>query len=169
MLIRPETPADFPAIYDFVKTAFATADRCDGDEQDYVNKLRASDRYLPQLALVAEENGILIGHIMLTTMSIIDGNTTYTQLLLSPLCVALSHRKTGVGSQLVAESFRLARPMGYQAVFLVGNPAYYSRFGFRPVADFGIVNDSTIPDPYVMGCELVPNGLQGQQGSIQIV
>ena len=66
MIIRQEKPSDFPAIYDLVKVAFQTGKVSNGLEQDYVNQLRASGNYIPQLALVAEEDGKLVGHIMLT-------------------------------------------------------------------------------------------------------
>ena len=60
MTIRQATPEDFDAIYSLVKTAFQTAKVSDGDEQDFVLKLRKG-RYIPELELVAEEDGVLIG------------------------------------------------------------------------------------------------------------
>ena len=63
MTIRQAKPEDFDAIYSLVKTAFQTAKVSDGDEQDFVLKLRKG-HYIPELELVAEEDGVLIGHIM---------------------------------------------------------------------------------------------------------
>jgi putative acetyltransferase len=168
-IIRPEQPTDFNTIYDLVKLAFATAPQKDGDEQDYVNKLRLKDSYLPQLALVAEQQGELIGHIMLTKTYVNTPNGQYTALLLSPICVRLEERNKGIGAALINESFKCARKLGYQAVFLVGEPTYYSRFGFRPTTDFNIHISSDIPAKYVQGVELVPNALSGISGSISIV
>lgn len=169
MIIRQEQTADYEAIYQLVKTAFETARVKDGDEQDYVNNLRKTPNYIPGLALVAEEKGLLIGHIMLTKMQIKGIGQIFEELLLSPVCVMLSHRNQGTGGSLIKESFRLAENMGYSAVFLCGDPAYYSRFGFRPTSDFGIVNHSDIPQKYVMCCELIPNALQNKSGVINIV
>ena len=169
MHIRPEREAEYSLLYDFVKEAFSTAPHVDGDEQDYVNKLRASEQYLPELALVAEENGNIIGHIMFTTMKIKGEKACFTALLLSPLSVALPWRRQGVGAALVWEGFRLAKEKEYPAVFVVGDPQYYLRFGFKEVSEFEILNDSDIPNMYVMGCELVPEGLKNKQGSIQVV
>ncbi len=59
-------------------------------------------------------------------------------LLLGPICVVLERRNEGIGSLLMNESLRLAKVMGYTAVFLVGDPAYYHRFGFEPTANYGI-------------------------------
>ncbi|HWR07601.1 hypothetical protein [Sporomusa sp.] len=56
MIIRKETEKDFSQIYDLVKAAFQTAKVSDGKEQDFVNQLRSSSNYIPELALIAEEN-----------------------------------------------------------------------------------------------------------------
>ena len=63
--VRQEREAEFPAIYELIRTAFATAEVSDGDEQDFANRLRIHGNYIPELALVAECQGKLIGHIML--------------------------------------------------------------------------------------------------------
>lgn len=164
MIIRQETKEEYPAIYRFVKTAFQTARVSDGHEQDFVDKLRNSGNYIPELALVAEENGNLIGHIMLTELELVDQEKTHRVLLLAPLSVALEHRNRGVGSALVEESFRLAREMGHQAVVLVGDPNYYQRFGFCSADRFHIQPKQEIPSQYVLACELVPGSLKEVHG-----
>jgi predicted N-acetyltransferase YhbS len=77
----------------------------DGNEQDYVSKLRASDNYIPKLALVAEEKAKLVGHIMLTKTYVAASGSKVEALLLAPLSVASEHRKRGIGSKLVDQSF----------------------------------------------------------------
>jgi putative acetyltransferase len=166
MVIRKETESDFDRIYDVVKTAFQTAKVSDGKEQDFVTQLRSAGGYIPELALVAEEGDALLGHIMLTRTHIVDGPDRHEILLLAPLAVALDHRSRGLGAQLIGESCRRAKAMGFSAVILVGDPGYYGRFGFRTSADFGIRNTNDIPDEYVMVCELVPGALQNVQGTI---
>jgi predicted N-acetyltransferase YhbS len=168
LIIRPEKPLEYPFIYDLVKVAFQTAQVSDGDEQNFVDKLRASSGYIPELALVAEQDGQIIGHVMLTKTWVAGAGLKHEVLLLAPLAVALEHRRRGIGSKLVMESFRLAKNMGYQAVLVVGNPAYYGKFGFRPSVSFGIVHDPPIPDPYIMACELVPHALSGVSGTVSL-
>jgi predicted N-acetyltransferase YhbS len=166
MVLRQEKESEFPAIYELVKTAFQTARVSNGDEQNFVDRLRSSPNYIPELALVAEDEGRLIGHIMLTTTSF---ETTAGQrqiLLLGPLAVALERRRQGLGAQLVLEALRRAKTQGHTAVILVGDPAYYSRFGFKPAIYFGIANTDRIPNENVMAYELVPNTLQDIQGTI---
>lgn len=66
MNIRKEQPADYSEIYSVVKKAFDLAEYKDGTEQDMVNSLRKGSAYIPELSLVAEENGKIIGYIMFT-------------------------------------------------------------------------------------------------------
>jgi len=167
MLIRRETENDFDSIYDLVKTAFQTAQVSDGKEQDFVLKLRAGRNYMPELALVAEEDGKLVGHIMLTKIDIVNGERRTGVLLLAPVAVSLEYRGKGVGSKLIVESCRLAERMGFSAVVLVGNPAYYNRFGFKTSSDFGISYAQPIPAQYVMAKELKPGALSGVSGTFE--
>ncbi len=165
MVIRRETPEEFSQIYSLVKVAFQTAKVTDGKEQDFVNQLRGSGNYIPELALVAEENGKLIGHIMLTKTYIVNRGNKFETLLLAPISVALEYRNRGVGSNLIKENFKLAKEMGYTSVLLVGDPAYYHRFGFKAAVNFGIKHIHNIPDENVMACELVPDALYGISGT----
>jgi predicted N-acetyltransferase YhbS len=168
LIIRSEKPSEFRLIYDLVKVAFQTAQVSNGQEQDFVNRLRAGNGYIPQLALVSEQDGQIIGHIMLTKTTVSCRGLKHEVLLLAPLAVALEHRGCGVGSQLIMESFTRAKNLGYQAVLVVGNPAYYARFGFKPSVSFGITHNPPIPDPYVMACELVPHALSGVSGTVSL-
>jgi putative acetyltransferase len=150
-----------------VKVAFQTAKVSNGREQDFVNQLRSGGNYIPKLALVAEENGKLIGHIMLTKTYIDNSGSKLETLLLAPISVALEYRNSGVGSSLIKDSFKLAKEMGYTSVILVGDPAYYHRYGFKASVDFGIKNKNNIPDENVMACELVPDALSGVSGTVE--
>lgn len=91
----------------------------------------------------------------------------YDTLMIAPLSVALEYRSVGVGGALVRESFKIAKTIGYNSAFLCGDPNYYSRFGYRPIGDFGITHNS-IPEPYVMGCELEPLALNGITGVVRV-
>ena len=165
IIIRQEKQNDFMQIYDLVKVAFQTAKVSDGKEQDFVNQLRDSVNYIPELALVAEENHKLIGHIMLTKNYISNSSCKTETLLLAPISVVLEHRDKRVGSKLINTSFELAKSLGYKSVVLVGDPAYYSRFGFKKSVDLGIRYLHDIPEEYVLVCELVPGALHEISGT----
>ncbi len=166
MLIRQETEKDYGEIYNVVKTAFQTAKVSDGKEQDFVNKLRSSKNYIPELALVAEEDKKLIGHIMLTKTYIITNMAQHETLLLAPISVLPEHRGKGIGAKLISTSFRIAKNMDYRSVFLVGDIDYYNRFGFQPSVYWNIKNRENIPDKFVLACELTTNSLEGIEGTI---
>jgi putative acetyltransferase len=166
LIIRQEKPSEFQSIYDLVKVAFQTAKVADGNEQDFVNRLRASGNYIPQLALVAQEETELVGHIMLTKTYVATTDSKFEGLLLAPLSVASEYRKRGIGSKLVKESFELARNLGYGAVFVVGDPAFYCRFGFKPSVLFGVKHVPAIPDQYVMVYELFTGALTSVNGTV---
>jgi predicted N-acetyltransferase YhbS len=168
LIIRPEKPSEFRLIYDLVKIAFQTAQVSNGDEQNLTNRLRESSGYIPELALIAEQNGQIVGHIMLTKTYVYGAGLKHEVLLLAPLAVAPEHQHRGVGSKLVIESFQLAKNLGHMAVLVVGNPAYYGRFGFRPSLSFGITHNPPIPEPYVMAYELVPQALKGVAGTVSL-
>lgn len=69
---------------------------------------------------------------------------------------------------MIKESFKLAKEMGYTSVILVGDPAYYHRFGFKTAVNFGIKHKHAIPDEYVMACELVPDALNEINGIVDL-
>lgn len=160
--IRTERPEEFAALYDFIKTAFSTAQVADGDEQEFTDRLRAGGGYIPQLGLVAQIGDRIAGHILFTRFGVKAGDGSTTELLLvAPLSVALEFRSQGVGSALMREGLRRAAELGFKAALLVGDPAYYGRFGFRQSTELGIRNADGIPDRYVQAIELTPGALQG--------
>lgn len=171
MEIRLETPVDYAAIYDFVKTAFATAKVTNGAEQDFVNDLRDGHDYIPELAFVLEDRGKIAGHIMLSRVYLINGDLRHEALLLAPVAVALEHRDHGLGAQLINHAMDTARAMGHKAVLLVGDRNYYQRFGFVPASRFGIKFNLELPADLVdnvMAYELVPGGLDGVHGTMEL-
>lgn len=170
MIIRQENENDFLEIYELVKTAFETAEVKDGDEQELVNKLRNSSQYIPELALVAEQNGKIIGYIMMTKTIVENKGEKNEVLYLAPVAVDLDYRKQKVGSELICTAKKIACDMGYKAVFLAGNPAYYNRFGFVPAISYDIRCNVEVPEELlenIMACELFPQSLDGISGMVE--
>ena len=169
MIIRQENENDFPAIYQLIKTAFETAEVKDGHEQDLVNTLRNSRKYIPELALVAEVDSNIIGYIMVTKTNVENGTDQFEVLYLAPLAVSLEYRHQKIGSQLIAAATKKAQSMGFKAIFLAGNPAYYNRFGYVPTIRHGIKCNFEIPEELsenIMVCELCERALSGITGIV---
>lgn len=164
-IIRPERPEEFDDIHELVRVAFLTAKVSDGDEQDFVRELRAGAGYLPELALVAEQGGELIGQVMLTQTRLEqESGARQTVLLLAPLAVRLENRCQGVGARLVEEALHRALALGWRSVFLCGDPAYYGRFGFKAAIGYGTRSRRGMPVQYVLGKELIPGALKNMAG-----
>ncbi len=115
MHIRQEREQDYPEIYRLVKEAFATAEHAGGNEQDLVEALRKGTAYLPELALVAEEEGVLAGHILLTRASV--GGAPV--MALAPLSVRPEFQRRGVGTALMEKAHEIARARGEDYVLVL--------------------------------------------------
>ena len=135
MIVRPETAADHDAVARVVTDAFG------GDgEARLIEVLRASPDHLPELSLVAEVDGAVVGHILFSRVVVEDrsGGASTSALALAPMAVAPAHQRAGVGTALVRAGLERAARRPEAAVIVLGHPAYYPRFGFRPARAFGI-------------------------------
>ncbi|WP_306224060.1 GNAT family N-acetyltransferase [Bosea beijingensis] len=126
MDIRTEQPADTEAIRALTTEAFATAPHSSGTEAAIVDALRATGTLT--LSLVAVEGDELIGHVAFSPVTI-DG-TERGWFGLGPVSVQSSRQRGGIGSGLIREGLRRLRAMGAAGCVLLGDPAYYGRFGF---------------------------------------
>ena len=170
MIIRQETKKDFNEVYRLVKEAFETARVSNGKEQDYVNELRASTKYIPELSLVVEDQKKLIAHIILSKFNIKGSSDSKIKpLLLGPVCVMLGYRNEKIGEKLIRNSFEIAKKLGYNCIFLVGDPNYYYRMGFRQAIEYGIRCEDKIESKFVLATELVPNTLKDVKGTISFL
>ena len=132
MRIRPETAADHEAVFDVTAAAFGKQ-----DEAHLVDAIRASQEFVPELTLVAEEDGRIVGHVMYSYSALEGSDTGLLQL--SPLSVAPERQNEGIGAALTRESLRLADERGEPLVLVLGHPTYYPRFGFRPASTLGLL------------------------------
>lgn len=139
LVIRPERPADFPAIRQLLLEAFASTVEPDG-----VENIRDSWIYLPDLALVAELDGHVVGHIMICRCTMTGAAGQRSVAMLTPLAVAPSRQRQGIGAALVRAALAGADAAGEPLVVLQGSPAYYGRLGFEDAREHGIAMD--LPD-----------------------
>jgi putative acetyltransferase len=128
MIIRREGEADRAAIYRVVSDAFGGP-----AEAQLVDQLREDGDLI--LSLVAEDAGEIIGHLALSKMT-----APCPALALAPLSVISSRRGGGVGSRLVEAAINEATEIGWRAIFVLGDPQYYRRFGFSIEAAAGFTS-----------------------------
>lgn len=150
MIIRREEKRDYEAVYSVVQQAFASAEHADGNEQDLVNKLRTGDAFLPELSLVAEINGKIVGHIMFSEAAI----EKETVLALAPLSVLPEYQRKGIGTALVKKGHEIAEELGYQYSVVLGSETYYPRMGYVAAEKFGIEPPFDVPGENFMACRL---------------
>ncbi|WP_020577442.1 GNAT family N-acetyltransferase [Actinopolymorpha alba] len=139
MLIRRELPNDVDAIRAVQFEAFHRPDLPDPErvqEADLVDWLRAGDDWIPELSLVALDGaGEVVGHVVCSRAYVEDRPV----LGLGPLGVRPDHQGRGVGHALMHAVLGASDGYGAPAVILLGEPAFYSRFGFEPAGRSGII------------------------------
>ena len=131
MLVRREDPADVAVVRAVTAAAFG-GPSC--PEVRLVDELRATDAWLGRFSLVALSGGAVVGHVL--------GSRAHVEslpvLALGPLSVRPEHQRRGVGKALVHTLLGAADACDEPVVVLLGDPAYYGRFGFRLAAEYGI-------------------------------
>ncbi|TCT39333.1 GNAT family N-acetyltransferase [Martelella mediterranea] len=134
MRIRRETPADIAAVDRLIGRAFDGHPHSDGSEPAIVRRLRKAEAL--ELALVAEEDGEILGHIAFSPVGFEDGSDGWFGL--GPLSVEPSHQRQGIGSSLMLGGLELMRDDNAAGVVLVGDPKFYTRFGFQSDTDLSM-------------------------------
>lgn len=154
MIIRDEKPGDIPAIREVIAEAFKPVPYSRQTEVAIYDALRAAGAMT--VALVAEEEGTIVGHIVLSHVTI--GGAYGDWLGAGPVAVRPDWQGRGIGRALVEAALERARRLAAPGCVLVGDPAFYGRFGFA--AREGLAHEG-VPDPFVMGVSLgapVPEG-----------
>lgn len=141
MIVRPETGDDRAATRRLQLDAFAPSEV----EADIADALRAAHAAVSDLCLVAtEDDGTIRGHVMLSHATI--GQARHPALGLGPIAVDPAHQGRGIGSALMHATIERAGRTAYPLIALLGHPAYYPRFGFRPAeATFGLTTRYDAP------------------------
>ena len=157
MEIRSERRTDAAAVRLVNERAFGQP-----DEADIVDRLR--ERAAAYIGLVAVSDGEVVGHIAFSRVTIEPPRLALSAFGLAPMAVLPRLQQTGIGSALVREGLAACRRAGGGAVFVLGHPAYYPRFGFEPAADRGIRSEYDVPPEAFMVLELRVGALDGVEG-----
>lgn len=157
-MIRTERAADHAAVHALNLAAFGQP-----GEATLVDMLRRDpDAFVPELSLVAEEGGAVVGHLLISRARLDTGPVI---LSLAPMAVLPSHQRRGIGDALVREGLVRAAATEHPLVCVLGHPAYYPRFGFVPARARGIETPYESPDDAWMIFPL-PRWHDGVRGTI---
>lgn len=163
LTIRTETPADHQAVEELTRRAFYNIYAPGCTEHYLVHIMRPHPDFIPQLALVAEEDGTVVGNVMYTRASLTDDRGEEKPILtFGPISVEPDRQRRGIGKAMLEESFRRAVGLGYDAIVIFGSPANYVSRGFRSCKKYNVsLPDGTFPAA-MMGKELIPGALDGR-------
>lgn len=156
--VRAEHPDDRDAVHAVNVSAFETP-----FEAELVDHLRYRAR--PIVSLVAEVDRKVVGHIMFSPVTL-TGHPDLNIMGLAPMAVSPAHQRMEVGSELVRRGLDECKRLGVSAVFVLGHPSYYPRFGFEKASMFGIDSTYEAPDEAFMAIELVPESLHERTGTV---
>jgi putative acetyltransferase len=160
--IRTETAADVAAVREVHRLAFERP-----NEASLVDAIRDSDTFVPELSLVADEEGRVVGHVLFSRITVRTDARLVRALSLAPIAVHPDWQHKGVGSQLIWRGLAVARRLGHRVVIVIGHPDYYPRFGFEPARARGLEIGSPLPDGVFLVQELVPGALNGVHGLVE--
>lgn len=152
MKIRNETSDDVVAIRHVMVSAFDRA-----DEADLVDALRESGDAV--VSLVVEDKAEIVAHILFSKLQ-----APRQCLALAPVSVTPSRQNQGIGSNLIREGLAQAIRDGWHAVFLLGEPNFYKRFGFSAATADKF--ETKYPRPYFLALELTPHSLSERTGAV---
>ena len=157
--IRHEKPSDLGAREALLDLAYGPV-RFDKPSE----RLRAGCQPAAGLSFVAVEDGKIVGTVRLWEVS---AGPAGPALLLGPLAVHPDCRRQGIGSALMRRALHEASRRGHRAVLLVGDAAYYGRFGFSAERTGRLWLPGLAEPHRLLGCELAAGGLDGARGTIR--
>lgn len=161
--IRPEQPADYPAIHQVNVLAFGNRT----NEAGLVEAIRRDPAFIPALSLVAElEAAGIVGHILFSPIAIETPQGQAPAISLAPMAVLPVYQNQGIGSALVRHGLQACRQLGQRIAIVLGHVEFYPRFGFRPASQWGLVSPWPEAGEAFMALELTPGALAGIQGRV---
>lgn len=155
MMIRSESPEDYDAIARVTIAAFENHPFSRHTEQFIVNALRKAGALT--ISLVAEREGVVVGHVGFSPVAISDGTPDWFGL--GPVSVWPALQRQGIGKALINEALALLKGRGARGCALVGDPAYYARFGFRRIP--GLIHEG-VPEEVFLALPFSADVPQGR-------
>jgi putative acetyltransferase len=143
MEIREEQRGEERAIAALIGAAFAGAAHSGGNEAAIVDALRRTDSLA--VSLVAAEDGAIVGHVAFSPVA--TGGRTAGWFGLGPVAVRPERQRRGIGQSLIEAGLARLRAQGAKGCVVLGDPAYYRRFGFAADPAFQLAG---VPPEYFL-------------------
>ena len=164
MNIRQEHPQDFREVENLTREAFWNVYRPGCTEHFVLNQYRNSPDFIPELDLVMEEDGKMIGHVMFSKAELmLDDGSRVPSWTFGPISIHPDYKRKGYGLQLLRFALEKARKMGIGFLCMEGNIEFYRHAGFGLASRLGIhyhTEPKNAEVPYFLAQELEPGWLQ---------
>ncbi|MCR5336676.1 MAG: N-acetyltransferase [Synergistes sp.] len=171
LIIRPERKEDHREVENLIREAFWNVYRPGCLEHYVIHMLRNDPAFVPQLDLVMEKDGRLIGQNMfMKTVIEADDGRVIDVLTMGPICIAQELKRKGYGKILLDHSLEKAAELGFGAVLFEGNIDFYGKSGFDYAGKFGVRYHDLPEDAdasFFLCKELIPGCLDGVTGVYQ--
>jgi predicted N-acetyltransferase YhbS len=163
--LRKESAEDYRVVEELTREAFWNLYVPGCSEHYLLHRMRTSEAFIPELDLITELDGKLIGNIVYSKAKLVgDNDVDHEVLTFGPVSVLPEFQNKGVGSALINETLNRARELGHHAVLIYGNPDYYHRFGFHPAEKFDIRTADDMYAAALLALELIPGSLRDKSG-----
>ncbi|MEB5686338.1 GNAT family N-acetyltransferase [Mammaliicoccus lentus] len=166
-IIRREKEEDYKVTEEVVKKAFINEEYSDQSEHRLVANLRNSDAFIPDLSLVALDGNNIVGHILLSKISIVKNDKSIESLALAPVSVLPDYQNKSIGKNLIQHALEIAEKLNFESVIVMGHSEYYPKFGFKKTSNWNIQAPFEVPNELLMAIELKRNALDNTSGVIQ--
>ena len=164
LVIRNETESDYAITEHITREAFWNIYAPGCDEHYLVHIMREHEDFIPELDLIAELDGQVVGNIMYTKSKLTDeaGNEKNT-LTFGPISILPEFQRSGIGKRLLEDSFDKALELGYDTIVIYGNPCNYVSRGFKSCKKFNVCIENEMFPTALLVKELNPNVLDGRR------
>ncbi|MEQ9363474.1 MAG: N-acetyltransferase [Leptospirales bacterium] len=163
LIIRNEQSGDYRVVEELTRDAFWNLYFPGCDEHYLVHVMRDHPDFIPEMAFVADLNGVIVGNIMFTKSHLVDeAGGRIDTITFGPVCVHPDHQGKGVGPALIRHSIEVARKSDVKAIAILGHPRNYVKYGFKSSRDY-LVSDAEGRYPFgQLVLELEPGALGGE-------
>lgn len=166
IIIRNETPADYRTVENLTREAFWNVYRPGCLEHYVLHTFRTDPAFVPELDLVMEKDGEIMGHVMYVRSAIkTDDGRTIPIMTFGPISIAPQFKRQGYGKVLLEYSMEKAKEMGAGALAITGNIDFYGKSGFVVSKNRGVRYEDDPDADYFLIAELEPGFLNGITGT----
>ncbi|MGM9564684.1 GNAT family N-acetyltransferase [Evtepia sp.] len=166
IIIRNETPADYRTVENLTREAFWNVYRPGCLEHYVLHTFRTDPAFVPELDLVMEKDGEIMGHVMYVRSAIkTDDGRTIPIMTFGPISIAPQFKRQGYGKVLLEYSMEKAKEMGAGALAITGNIGFYGKSGFVVSKNRGVRYEDDPDADYFLIAELEPGFLNGITGT----